>query len=77
MVTSRVMLHFDDLLSVINDAQLKSALNAYKEILQLIKRSSEQRKSKAGDKLTVCRRLRRKSLERFFQNHLFFFLFRN
>ena len=53
MVTSRVMLHFDDLLSVINDAQLKSALNAYKEILQLIKRSSEQRKSKAGDKLTV------------------------
>lgn len=52
MVTSRVMLHFDDLLSVINDAQLKSALNAYKEILQLIKRSSEQRKSKAGEKLT-------------------------
>lgn len=53
MVTSRMMLQFDDLLSVINDAQLKSALNAYKEISQLIKRASEQRKRKAGDKLTV------------------------
>jgi hypothetical protein len=48
------MVHFDDLLSVINDAQLKSALNAYKEITQLMKRASEQRKRKAGDKLTVC-----------------------
>ncbi len=54
MVNSRVMVHFDDLLSVINDAQLKSALNAYKEITQLVKRASEQRKRKAGDKLTVC-----------------------
>jgi hypothetical protein len=54
MVTSRVMIHFDDLLSVVNDAQLKSALNAYKEITQLMKRASEQRKRTAGDKLTVC-----------------------
>ncbi|UJR30291.1 hypothetical protein I4U23_017829 [Adineta vaga] len=52
MVTSRVMIHFDDLLSVVNDAQLKSALNTYKEITQLMKRASEQRKRKAGDKLT-------------------------
>ncbi|CAF1624151.1 unnamed protein product, partial [Adineta ricciae] len=51
MVTSRVMVHFDDLLSVVNDAQLKSALNTYKEITQLMKRASEQRKQKAGDKL--------------------------
>ena len=54
MVTSRVMVHFDDLLSVVNDAQLKSALNAYKEVLHLIKRASEQRKRTVGDKLTVC-----------------------
>jgi hypothetical protein len=54
MVTSRVTVHFDDLLSVVNDAQLKSALNTYKEITQLMKRASEQRKRKAGDKLTVC-----------------------
>ena len=53
MVTSRVMIHFDDLLSVVNDAQLKSALNTYKEIMQLMKRASDQRKRKAGDKLTV------------------------
>ena len=46
-------MHFDDLLSVVNDAQLKSALNTYKEITQLMKRASEQRKRKAGDKLTV------------------------
>lgn len=77
MVTSRVMLHFDDLLSVINDAQLKSALNAYKEILQLIKRSSEQRKSKAGEKLTVRRGFKGKSFKRFITNRLFFYLFRN
>jgi len=54
MVTSRVMIHFDDLLSVVNDAQLKSALNTYKEVTQLMKRASEQRKRIAGDKLTVC-----------------------
>ncbi len=54
MVTSRVTVHFDDLLSVVNDAQLKSALNTYKEITQLMKRASEQRKRIAGDKLTVC-----------------------
>ena len=53
MVTSRVMVHFDDLLSVVNDAQLKSALNTYKEVIQLMKQASEQRKQKAGDKLTV------------------------
>ncbi len=56
MVTSRVMIHFDDLLSVVNDAQLKSALNTYKEVTQLMKRASEQRKRIAGDKLTVCMR---------------------
>ena len=44
MITSRVMVHFDDLLSVVNDAQLKSALNTYKEIIQLMKRASAQRK---------------------------------
>jgi len=54
MITSRVMVHFDDLLSVVNDAQLKSALNTYKEIIQLMKRASAQRKQIAGDKLTVC-----------------------
>ncbi len=48
------MVHFDDLLSVVNDAQLKSALNTYKEVTQLMKRASEQRKRTAGDKLTVC-----------------------
>jgi hypothetical protein len=53
MVTSRVMVHFDDLLSVVNDAQLNSALSTYKEITQLMKRASEQRKCNAGDKLTV------------------------
>ena len=53
MVTSRVMLHFDDLLSVVNDAQLKSVLKTYKEIHQLIKRAAEQRKRKVGDRLTV------------------------
>ena len=53
METSRVTIHFDDLLSVINDAQLKSALNAYKEVIQLMKCASEQRKRKASDKLTV------------------------
>ncbi|CAF5193700.1 unnamed protein product, partial [Rotaria magnacalcarata] len=52
MVTSRVMIHFDDLLLVLNDAQLKSALNAYKEITHLVKRASEQKKRIAGDKLT-------------------------
>lgn len=54
MVASRVSVHFDDLLSVVNDAQLKSALNTYKEITQLMKRASEQRKRKAGNQLTVC-----------------------
>ena len=53
MVTSRLMMHFDDLLSVVNDAQLKSALNAYKEITQLMKQASEQRKQNIGEKLTV------------------------
>ena len=60
METSRVMIHFDDLLSVVNDAQLKSALNAYKEVTQLMKRASQQRKRKVGDKLTV--RIRRKNI---------------
>lgn len=53
MVTSRLMLHFDDLLSVVNDAQLKSMLKTYKEIHLLIKRASEQRKRQVGDRLTV------------------------
>jgi hypothetical protein len=48
------MMHFDDLLSVVNDAQLNSALNAYKEITQLMKQASEQRKHSVGEKLTVC-----------------------
>jgi hypothetical protein len=63
MVTSRVMVHFDDLLSVVNDAQLNSALSTYKEITQLMKRASEQRKCNAGDKLTV-RILKTKILSR-------------
>jgi hypothetical protein len=46
-------MHFDDLLSVVNDAQLNSALNAYKEITQLMKQASEQRKQNVGEKLTV------------------------
>ncbi|CAF1058763.1 unnamed protein product [Rotaria sordida] len=50
MITSRVMTHFDDLLSVLNDAQLKSALNTYKEITELMNRASEQRKHYAEDK---------------------------
>ena len=49
------MLHFDDLLSVVNDAQLNSALNTHKEITHLMKRASEQRKRIAGEKLTVGR----------------------
>lgn len=53
LVTSRVIVHFDDLLSVVNDAQLKSALNTYKEITQLMKRASDQTKQTAGDKLIV------------------------
>ena len=32
---------------------LKSALNTYKEVTQLMKQASEQRKRIAGDKLTV------------------------
>lgn len=54
-MTSRIMVYFDDLLSVFNDAQLKSALNTYKEITQLMKRASEQKKRIAGDKLTVSK----------------------
>ena len=64
MVTSRVMIQFEDLLSVVNDAQLHSALNAYKEITHLMKKASEQRKRYAGEKLTVRRQIvtdRRKS----------------
>ncbi|CAF3473080.1 unnamed protein product, partial [Rotaria sp. Silwood2] len=38
MIVSRVMVEFDDLLSVLNDTQLKSALNTYKEITELMKR---------------------------------------
>jgi len=53
MVTSRLMVQFDDLLSVVNDAQFNSALNTYKEITQLMKQASEQRKKSVGDKLTV------------------------
>ncbi|CAF4809010.1 unnamed protein product [Rotaria sp. Silwood1] len=42
MIVSRVMIEFDDLLSVLNDTQLKSALNTYKEITQLMKRARQQ-----------------------------------
>ena len=55
MVTSRLMIQFEDLLSVVNDAQLHSALNAYKEITHLMKKASEERKRYAGEKLTVRR----------------------
>ncbi|CAF1384831.1 unnamed protein product, partial [Rotaria magnacalcarata] len=51
MISARVMLHFDGLLSVLSDAQLKSAVNTYKEITELMKRASEQRKRSAEDKL--------------------------
>jgi hypothetical protein len=61
MVASRVMIKFDDLLSVFNDAQFKSALAAYQEITQLMKQASEQKKLIAGDKLTVCIFLSRSS----------------
>ena len=54
MITSCVVLQFDDLLSIFNDAQLKSALDTYKEITELMKQASEQRKVSAGNKLTVC-----------------------
>lgn len=66
LVTSRLMLHFDDLLSVVNDAQLHSALNTYKEITHLMKRASEQRKRIAGEKLTVGRVRRAIRLTRLF-----------
>jgi len=62
MVTSRVTIHIDDLLSVVNDAQLKSALNTYQEIMQLIKQASEQKKRNVGEKLTVCIRIKIRSL---------------
>lgn len=62
------MVHFDDLLSVVNDAQLKSALNTYKEITQLMKRASDQRKQTAGDKLIVEISKKKKT---FFKNLLF------
>ncbi|CAF4550035.1 unnamed protein product [Rotaria sp. Silwood1] len=42
MIISRVMIEFDDLLSVLNDTQLKSALNTYKEITELMKRTRQQ-----------------------------------
>ncbi|CAF1022643.1 unnamed protein product [Didymodactylos carnosus] len=51
LVASRVQLHFDDLLWVVNDAQLKSAMNTYLEITNLMKKASDQRKKKAQDKL--------------------------
>ena len=53
MISSRVMVHFDDLLTVVNDAQLTSALNTYQEITQLMKQASDQRKQHVGEKLTV------------------------
>ncbi|CAF4699612.1 unnamed protein product [Rotaria sp. Silwood1] len=56
MITSRVMIHFDDLLSVLNDAQLKSALNTYKEITELMNRAAEQTKRYAEDKFTKLER---------------------
>ena len=54
MVTSQVMVQIDYLLSGIKDAQIKSPLNTYKEMTQLMKQASGQRKCKAGGKLTVC-----------------------
>ncbi|CAF1379368.1 unnamed protein product, partial [Didymodactylos carnosus] len=51
LISSRVQLHFDDLLWVVNDAQLKSAMNAYSEITKLMKKASDQRKKKAQDTL--------------------------
>jgi hypothetical protein len=62
MVASRVTIQIDDLLSVVNDAQLKSALNTYQEIMQLIKQASEQKKRNVGDKLTVGIRIKIRSL---------------
>lgn len=53
MMASRLMFVLEDLLLVINDAQLSSALNTYTEIAQLVKKASEQRKQTASDKLTV------------------------
>ncbi|CAF1100558.1 unnamed protein product [Rotaria sordida] len=61
MITSRVMTHFNDLLSVLNDAQLKSALNTYKEITELMNRASEQRKHYAEDKFNKLERQRQSS----------------
>lgn len=52
-------MQFDDLLSVVNDAQLNSALTTYKEITHLIKKASDQKKRFAGEKLTVKLRPRR------------------
>ncbi|CAF0787726.1 unnamed protein product [Adineta steineri] len=51
MVASRVMIEFDDFLSVLNDTQLKSALNTYKEITQLMKKASDENKRNVGNKL--------------------------
>jgi hypothetical protein len=62
-------MHFDDLLSVVNDAQLNSALNAYKEITQLMKQASEQRKQNVGEKLTVCVFCTAEQLPRFLFNN--------
>ncbi|CAF1314302.1 unnamed protein product [Adineta ricciae] len=56
LVTSRIMINFDDFLSVINDAQFNSALNAYKEITQLMKRASEQKKRKVGEQMNKSER---------------------
>lgn len=53
MIASRLMIHFDDLLTVVNDAQLTSALNTYQEITQLMKQASDQRKQSVGEKLAV------------------------
>ena len=47
------MINFDDFLSVVNDAQLNSLLNTYKEITQLMKRASEQKKRNVGEKINV------------------------
>jgi hypothetical protein len=65
------MVQFDDFLSVVNDAQLKSALNTYTEITQLMKRASDQRKRNAGEKLTVGIIIERK------KKRTFIFFFRN
>lgn len=73
MISGRVIIQFDDLLLVLNDAQLKSVLTTYKEITELMARASEQRKQHAGENLVV-----RISFEEFnVSTYIFFIDLRN